>query len=60
MRTTEYTEGTEREPRKGRNHQLSKKHLARYLHEFSFRWDPRRTSDGERMVVAIGGAEGRR
>lgn len=41
-------------------HQLSKRHLARYLHEFSFRWDHRRISDGERMVEAIRGAEGRR
>jgi len=41
-------------------HQLSKKHLARYLHEFSFRWDHRDVSDGERMVEAIKGAEGRR
>lgn len=41
-------------------HQLSKKHLARYLHEFSFRWDHRDITDGERMVAAIEGAEGRR
>jgi transposase-like protein len=41
-------------------HQLSKKHLHRYTTEFSFRWDNRGVSDGERMVAAIKGAEGRR
>jgi transposase-like protein len=41
-------------------HQLSKKHLHRYCTEFGFRWNHRRVSDGERMVAAIQGAEGRR
>jgi transposase-like protein len=41
-------------------HQLSKKHLHRYCHEFSFRWEYRTVSDGERMVAAIMGAEGKR
>ena len=41
-------------------HQLSKKHLHRYCTEFGFRWDRRRVSDGERMVDAIKGAEGKR
>lgn len=41
-------------------HQLSKKHLHRYLSEFCFRWDRRKVTDGERMVAAIEGAEGRR
>ena len=41
-------------------HQLSKHHLHRYCHEFTFRWDHRHVSDGERMVAAIRGAEGKR
>ncbi len=41
-------------------HQLSKKHLHRYCDEFSFRWDYRQVSDGERMIAAIEGAEGKR
>ena len=41
-------------------HQLSKKHLHRYCNEFSFRWEHRKVSDGERMVAAIEGAEGKR
>jgi transposase-like protein len=41
-------------------HQLSKKHLHRYCTEFGFRWDRRKVSDGERMVAAITGAEGKR
>lgn len=41
-------------------HQLSKKHLHRYCDEFSFRWNHRKATDGERMVSAIRGAEGKR
>ena len=41
-------------------HQLSKKHLHRYCTEFSFRWDHRDVTDGERMVAAIMGGEGKR
>ena len=41
-------------------HQLSKEHLHRYCNEFSFRWSHRKISDGERMVKAIEGAEGKR
>jgi transposase-like protein len=41
-------------------HQLSKQHLDRYCTEFEFRWNARKVSDGERMVKAIEGAEGRR
>ena len=41
-------------------HQLSKKHLHRYCNEFGFRWDHRRITDGERMVEAMKGAEGKR
>lgn len=44
----------------GTFHQLSKKHLHRYCDEFSFRWNGRHVSDGERMVSAIEGAEGKR
>jgi transposase-like protein len=41
-------------------HSLSKKHLHRYTTEFSFRWNQRHVSDGERMVEALKGASGRR
>ena len=41
-------------------HQLSKKHLHRYCDEFSFRWDHRRVTDGERMTAAIKGVKGKR
>jgi transposase-like protein len=41
-------------------HQLRKRHLHRYTTEFSFRWNHRSLSDGERLVAAICGAEGRR
>jgi transposase-like protein len=44
----------------GTFHQLSKKHLHRYTTEFSFRWNHRGMSDGERMVAAIKGAEWQR
>lgn len=44
----------------GTFHQLSKKHLHRYTTEFSFRWNHRGVSDGERMVAAIKGAEWQR
>jgi transposase-like protein len=41
-------------------HQMSKRHLHRYTDEFEFRWNHRKVSDGERMVAAIQGAEGKR
>jgi len=41
-------------------HQISKKHLHRYCNEFGFRWDHRNVTDGERMVAALKGAEGKR
>jgi len=41
-------------------HKLSKKHLHRYCTEFGFRWDRRKITDGERMVEAIKGIEGKR
>ncbi|MHB1220353.1 MAG: IS1595 family transposase [Alphaproteobacteria bacterium] len=44
----------------GTFHNVSEKHLPRYLEEFSFRWNTRKVSDGERTELAIKGAEGRR
>jgi transposase-like protein len=41
-------------------HHVSKKHLHRYLNEFSFRWDHRKVSDGERMLKALKQAKGKR
>lgn len=41
-------------------HQLSAKHLHRYTTEFAFLWNHRKVTDGERMVAAIEGAEGKR
>ena len=35
-------------------------HLHRYCDEFSFRWDERKVTDGERTVEAIKGAAGKR
>ena len=41
-------------------HWYSRQHTHRYCNEFAFRWDHRKVSDGERMVAAIKGAEGKR
>ncbi len=41
-------------------HQLSKKHLFRYVQEFQFRWNHRKVTDGERMLAAIMGVIGKR
>jgi transposase-like protein len=41
-------------------HQLSKKHLHRYIQEFSFRWCHRKETDGERMIAAILGVVGKK
>ena len=41
-------------------HWFSRKHTHRYCDELGFRWDRRTVSDGERMVSAIKGAEGKR
>lgn len=41
-------------------HHISKQHLGRYCDEFSFRWNHRKVTDGERAEAAIKGAFGRR
>lgn len=44
----------------GSFHHISKKHMDRYLNEFSFRWDLRKVTDGERTIEAIRASEGKR
>jgi transposase-like protein len=44
----------------GSFHHISKQHMDRYLKEFSFRWDLRKVSDGERTIEAIRSSEGKR
>ena len=44
----------------GTFHHVCKTHLHRYCDEFSFRWDERKVTDGQRTVEAIKGAEGKR
>ncbi|MGA8826061.1 MAG: IS1595 family transposase [Syntrophobacteraceae bacterium] len=44
----------------GTFHHISKKHLARYCNEFSFRWDNRKITDGERAEEAVRGIQGKR
>jgi hypothetical protein len=41
-------------------HAVSKKHLHRYVGEFDFRWNTRKINDGERTVLAVQGALGKR
>ena len=41
-------------------HNVSRKHLQRYLDEFEFRYNHRKLDDGARTVAAIQGAEGKR
>lgn len=41
-------------------HHVSREHLQRYLDEFDFRWDHRKTSDVERTNTALGQSEGKR
>jgi hypothetical protein len=41
-------------------HHVSAKHLPRYLGEFDHRWNARKITDGERAVLAVRGAEGKR
>lgn len=44
----------------GTFHSVSKEHLHRYCDEFSFRWNTRKLNDGQRTVLAIEGAAGKR
>jgi len=44
----------------GTFHHISKKHLSKYCNEFSFRWDNRKVTDGERTENAINGFVGKR
>lgn len=44
----------------GTFHSVSKKHLHRYVDEFSFRYNTRGLDDGERTLVAIQSADGKR
>lgn len=44
----------------GTFHHVSEKHLPRYLREFEFRWNSRKVEDGERTLMAIKGAKGKR
>lgn len=41
-------------------HNVSKEHLHRYMSEFEFRYNGRKLNDGERTVLAIRSAEGKR
>lgn len=44
----------------GAYHHVSKRHLDRYCDEFSFRWNYRKVTDGERTEAALRQAPGRR
>jgi transposase-like protein len=44
----------------GTFHAVSKKHLHRYVAEFSFRWNTRKLDDGERLTKAMQQADGKR
>jgi len=44
----------------GTHHAVSKKHLHRYVSEGEFQWNTRGLNDGERIVAAIKGADGKR
>jgi|ERR1700722_6150200 len=41
-------------------HHVSREHLPKYASEFEFRWNHRKSTDGERFVAAIGQIEGKR
>jgi len=44
----------------GNFHHVSRKHLQRYCDEFSFRWNQRKVTDGERTLAALRSTEGKR
>lgn len=44
----------------GIHHAVSKKHLHRYLAHYDFLWNGRKLNDGERTILAIKSAEGKR
>jgi transposase-like protein len=44
----------------GTHHSISEAHLYRYLAEWDFKWNTRKTSDAERMSKSIGGIVGKR
>ena len=44
----------------GTFHNVSKRHLHRYVSEFTFRWNTRKLDDGERTLAAIRAADGKR
>jgi transposase-like protein len=44
----------------GAFHHVSAEHLHRYVNEFSFRWNSRKETDGERMERAVRATEGKR
>ena len=41
-------------------HQVGKRHLHRYLAEFDFRYNTRKEKDGDRTLIALNSAEGKR
>ncbi|MDI6808509.1 MAG: IS1595 family transposase [Candidatus Eisenbacteria bacterium] len=44
----------------GTFHNISEKHLDRYNDEFAFRWNMRKSTDGERAMAALRAVEGKR
>ncbi len=44
----------------GTYHHMSEAHLPRYCHEFDFRYNTRKITDGERAAMALKGGEGKR
>jgi len=44
----------------GTFHSISKKHLHRYVSEFAYKYNTRKLTDGERMVLVIKKSQGKR
>jgi len=44
----------------GTFHHVSEEHMDRYLNKFSFHWDNRKATYGERKVSALKGIDGKR